>query len=277
MSGTIIKFILKVSILSGLIVFVLAFGSRLLPDTSIAETKTENQTTYKQRTDNGIVAHVGVAITTNLGTRFKQTHTLPATIYKDVMAIEEIIADQQTASNEIIGKNMAIIGEYLNVLKTDVLQLLDASYDRPATLDAYIAQLEFRYKQGVESANTLVTQRASLEQTMTDVNTKIENLKLKIGEDFSSSKDMETLQNIDEYLRLKQEYNYARTYAIFINKFIAQYNFLNEYNKVLLDTLINNRVAIIKSSFVVIPDSGEELLRKLNLLYEENDFKSIQN
>jgi hypothetical protein len=41
---------------------------------------------------------------------------------------------------------MIILNEYLNVLKTDVKSLLSASNDRSATLNAFIDQLEYRYK-----------------------------------------------------------------------------------------------------------------------------------
>jgi hypothetical protein len=90
---------------------------------------------------------------------------------------------------------------------------------------------------------------------MTRNDTNVENLKIKIGTDFSKFDTSSTLENINEYIILKNDYTYARTYIIFVNKFIAQYSFLNEYNKVLLDTLINNKDILVKDSFVVIPDS----------------------
>jgi len=91
---------------------------------------------------------------------------------------------------------------------------------------------------------------------MSLTNTKIESLKLKIESDFKNNNPEESVDNIDEYLKLKEEYYYSRTYIVYINHFLAEYNYLNNYNKVLLDTLINNKDALIKDAFVVIPDSS---------------------
>jgi hypothetical protein len=40
---------------------------------------------------------------------------------------------------------MIAVEEYKNILKTNVKQLLDNSYDKPRILDAFIDQLEYRY------------------------------------------------------------------------------------------------------------------------------------
>jgi hypothetical protein len=89
--------------------------------------------------------------------------------------------------------------------------------------------------------------------TRTDSNTEV--LKTKIGSDFSKFDSASTIENINNYIVLKNDYIYARTYLIFINKFLSQYTFLNEYNKVLLDTLVNNKDILSKKSFIVLPDS----------------------
>jgi hypothetical protein len=63
------------------------------------------------------------------------------------------------------------------------------------------------------------------------------------------------LENIDDYLKLVQESNYSRTYIVFINKFLNSYAVLNNYNKLVLDTLINNKEILVKNTQVVLPDS----------------------
>jgi hypothetical protein len=90
---------------------------------------------------------------------------------------------------------------------------------------------------------------------MKSASSKIEILKKKIEKDFSDNNSKESLKNIDSYLELKKEYYYARTYIVYINHFLSEYNYLNKYNKLLLDTLINNKDALIKDAYVVIPDS----------------------
>ena len=47
---------------------------------------------------------------------------------------------------DIIKTNMVVIREYINLLKVDVLSMLDNSSDRGETLETLITQLELRYK-----------------------------------------------------------------------------------------------------------------------------------
>lgn len=61
---------------------------------------------------------------------------------------------------------------------------------------------------------------------------------------------------------------------MFLGKFIATYQTMNTYNKTLLDTLINNREALIKNVTVVLPDSGSNLMKPLNLIKTEAEWKA---
>jgi hypothetical protein len=150
---------------------------------------------------------------------------------------------------------MISVEEYKNILKTNVKQLIDTSYDKPRILNAFIEQLEYRYTLAFENINTLNQQKTVFLNNMNSSNSKIETLKVKIEKDFIENNSKESLKNIDEYLELKKEYYYSKTYIVYINHFLNEYNYLNNYNKLLLDTLINNKDALIKNSFVVIPDS----------------------
>jgi hypothetical protein len=78
---------------------------------------------------------------------------------------------------------------------------------------------------------------------------------------------------IDEYVKAKNEENRARVYLAYIERFQRGYGILQGQNKKILDTLINNREALIKKTVVVIPDSGSDLLKKLNLVITEADYK----
>ncbi|MDR3151021.1 MAG: hypothetical protein LBU14_05615 [Candidatus Peribacteria bacterium] len=124
--------------------------------------------------------------------------------------------------------------------------------------------------------NVLSNQKTILEEEMSTVNSQINDLKDKITADFLKNDAQASYENIENYIKIKEKYNYARTYLIYTNQFLQDYNTLNEYNKKLLDTLINNKTAIIKEAYIVIPDTGVELLRDFNLLYSENEYKEIQ-
>jgi len=94
--------------------------------------------------------------------------------------------------------------------------------------------------------------------------------------DFAAFDEDSSAKNAENYLELKKEYQANYIDIIFINQFLKQYVFLNEYNKKLLDTLINNKEALINQSFVVIPDSGDEFLKYFHLIYDEEEYKSLQ-
>ena len=83
-------------------------------------------------------------------------------------------------------------------------------------------------------------------------------------------------ENIKEYVALKDTYYNAKVFITYINAILKDYQIMNTYNKKLLDTLINNKEALIKNAYVVIPDSGTELLDDFNLLYTEEQYKSLK-
>jgi hypothetical protein len=79
---------------------------------------------------------------------------------------------------------------------------------------------------------------------------------------------------MNNYYDLKYKQIILKTNIIFINEFLKRYSYLNNYNKLLLDTLINNKDIISKNSYLVIPDSWNRLLRKFNLIYSESEYKN---
>ena len=58
-----------------------------------------------------------------------------------------------------------------------------------------------------------------------------------------------------------------------MNQFIRQYAFLNDYNRSIINTLKVNRQQIINRDFIVIPESGNEFLRPLELIFDERDMQ----
>jgi len=180
---------------------------------------------------------------------------------------------KNNASWEIIWNNMINISEYENILKTNVKQLLDTSSDRSRILNALIGQLEFRYENAVLNIKKLNNQKQIFLTNMEKKNNEIEELKIKLEVDYKKDDSKASLENIDKYLELKKEFLYSKTYIIYIDHFLYEYWYFNNYNKILLDTLINNKVALIQNSFVVIPDSGDMLLKNFNLLYTEEEYK----
>ena len=78
---------------------------------------------------------------------------------------------------------------------------------------------------------------------------------------------------IDDYMKAKNQENRARVYLTYLERFQKWYGILQGQNRKVLDTLINNREALIKRSIVVIPDSGSDLLKQLGLITTEALYK----
>lgn len=281
MSRNIKSFLLKVFVLTTIIIVGFSIWNNIsnAPDkekelNSAKEIiNTTNKSNFKW-VNNSWLWKTWVAITTNIWTKYKQRTEIPATIYKDVFSVNNMVQNWEVWSDELISANMIIIEEYKNTLKTDIKWLLAQSKNKAEILDALIEQFEFRYEKSVKQSISLNEQKAIFEREMAEANSQIEILKVKINTDYKNRDAIASKENITNYLNEKNKYNYARTYIIYINQFLRDYSILNDYNKKLLDTIINNKEAILKESYVVIPNTWVELLKEFDLLYEEAEYKA---
>lgn len=268
------KFFVKVLLLSAFLTVILNIWDNYLNANWIDEIDNliDNNITFK-KINKWTLWKTWVAITTNIWIRYKQRKEITSTIYKEIFSINEIINNENTANKEIIWNNMIYIEEYRNILKSNIKQLLNTSYDKSRILNAFIQQLEYRYTLATENQNILNKQKLIFDTNMIKSDADVEILKAKIELDFTNNNSNWSLENINTYLELKKDYYYAKTYITYINHFLYEYKYLNEYNKKLLDILILNKDALIKDSYVVIPDTWVELLRNFNLIYSEEEFK----
>lgn len=279
MSRNFKKFLLRVFTLTTTIVLVfLVWNNLIKADEKVTEVKKVEQTNTNsfENVNSSALGKTWVAITTNVWIKYKQRTEIPATIYKDVFSVNKMVQNWELWSDELISANMIIVEEYKNILKTDIKSILDQSKNRAEILDALIEQFEFRYEKSVKQIISLNEQKAIFEREMNEANSQIEILKVKINTDYKKRDAVASKENITNYLEQKNKYNYARTYIIYINHFLSDYVSLNDYNKKLLDTLINNKDAIVKEAYVVIPSSWAGLLKEFDLLYEESEYKATK-
>ena len=117
--------------------------------------------------------------------------------------------------------------------------------------------------------HSLLKKKAQLSKDLKSSQIEIKNIKIKIDKDFKNFNSVETEKNIENFLNAKANYNYNYTYIIFINQYLNQYKHLNNANKKLLDTLINNKEALVRNTHIVIPSTGIKNLKKLNLIINE--------
>ena len=275
--------IIKITSLALLFALIFNFASAYLSDwiktipSSISEVENFsnewNNNKYKFKKSNSIIlAKSWVALSTNIGIRYKQRQN--QNLYKDVPIIAKTISDKKYANNTTLSNNILIIKEYYNVLRTDIKKMISSSYNKKETLEAYIEQLKYRYNNANAQMRILIKKKNELSINLKESWEKINFIKKKIDSDFKKFDSKATEKNISDLLVLKAEYNYAKTHIIFINQYLKQYQNLNNSNKKLLDTLINNKEAIIKNTKIVIPNTWIKTLRKLDLIVDEKDYKA---
>ena len=220
--------------------------------------------------------NVWVALSTRIGMQFTSQNAALQSggFYREIASVGVTQDERRIQRADMISQNMLIIQEYLNLSKTDIKTLLHTSADRKNTLEGFISQLELRYKNSAISVQSLEKQKALLVTKIEKNQADIVATKASMEKNFGLSQAAETLKDVERYYVLRAEYTEMFTDIVFINQFLKQHNFLNNYNKVILDTLINNKEAIINQSYVVIPDSGEQYLRPLELIFDEADIKA---
>lgn len=224
---------------------------------------------------------IGIALSTRVGSNFSAIHNANTAnnyngYYKEIITVWDTSEEKKAIRTQLLSHNMLMIQEYLNLSRNDIKSLLDSSNNRRSTLEGFISQLELRYKNAAISIWNLEKQKSLLLAELAVIDSSIQSIKSSMEENFSDSMIQTTLEDTDAYFQQRRIYTETFTDIVFINQFLKQYRFLNDYNKVVLDTLINNKEALINKSYVVIPDSWDEYLRPLELLFEESDFKAVE-
>ncbi len=267
-----VKKVMLLWILLSLFINLLVTWATASVDTNVASAAT-NDVKFK-KLNAWFLWTTWVAVSLNIWTKQKEALGTPVTLTSDVLPISFILANKTLSRDKIITSNMVWLNEYLNVLKTNVNSLLDQSRDRESMLESYLDQLRSRYKWTIDQVTVLKEQARQLQSTATLSDQKIERLKWDLTNAYRTLDYDKTQSTLDEYLSEKDKNTYSKTYLVFLWKFIDSYTILNDYNKVLLDTLINNKEALIKNVTVVVPDSWTNLMQRFNLIKTEAEFKS---
>jgi len=233
-----------------------------------------NDTTFTRR-DITYLGDIGVAISLNVGLSKKAELNTPASLYSEALPIATILADASVGQTKILSSNMVFLQGYLNVLKTDLNSALDTATDRKSYLDTFTDELKYRYVSGQKQAKVLTSQMSELNRTVASSVAEIETIKTELSKAYKNF-DYDTTEDLfAKYLEAKKKSTYAQAYLVFLEKFGATLQILNNYNKVYLDTILNNQEALVKKATVVLPDSGNALLKKLDLVKTEAEWKKI--
>lgn len=272
-----IKILIRISIITTCFIIILnivwaSFSSYLWEDNSKPAIE-ENKYVFKSADWNNLWV-VALAISTNIWIWFKQRTETPVNSYKDMKEISNFIWNPEAILSEIVETNMITIKDYLNFVKIDVKKLIDSSNNKKDSLENIISGLETRYKSATKNSSILSNYWVNLSQNMANITNDIETLKTKMDTDAKAFDSISSIENIKKYGELKKDFNDNKVKIVYINHFLKQYTFLNSYTKVLLDTLINNKEAIINSWYVVTPDSWNNFIKKFDLIYTEEEWKN---
>ncbi|HRI35587.1 MAG TPA: hypothetical protein PK765_00485 [bacterium] len=267
-------FIRKILLLSLLLSFLINLAVLYVSSVTGAATYAQTNDELFARAGSKTLGTTGIALSMNIGTNTTERASTPVTLAPSASTLGRLLADTSAGKEKMVAANMVAIQAYYNVLKTDIPALLDRSYDRESMLSSFIDQLETRYTDTVTTQNLIASQASELAATVSSSDAKIEALKTQLSTAYGNLDYDRTEEIIQEYLAERERNTYARTYLVFLSKFAATYTTLNNYNKVLLDTLINNKEALVKRATIVFPDSGTNLLQSLKLVESEADYKA---
>lgn len=237
------------------------------------KSENKNSSNYKSILVSDI-SKSGVAITTNIWTKYKKSSAINSAIYEEYFSIEEIKKNKKMAQDNLISNNLIAIKEYQALLRTDFKAYLNNSTDRKKTFEATYWQLSVRLNNWINTVKILAKQRELLTAEMDSIDNKLKSIKQKITVDYKKADWDAISKDIEEYLLLKNDYTFVRTYVVFINSFLNYYKVLNEYNSKLLNIFNSNKDAIIKWSYVVLPSGWTEILKDYWLLYTEDEYKA---
>jgi len=275
----IIKIILKISTLSFALVisfFIINNFAGAYLEVEVEE-KEKHKLTNEENYKNIIIqpiANVWVAIASNIWLWLKKSEQILETnINSNVFKIEDFYINSDNIKQVVIKKNLIFTKEYLNIIWMNFNWIIKKSNNKIQTVNNIIRQLEIRYKNANINSTTLTNQNKILLTNYNSVKSELDSLRFNLEKDFTLSNEEKVFIHMDNYYDLKNKEAIIRTNILLINELLKRYKYLNNINKKLLDNFILNKVSISNWTYIVIPDSWNELLKEFNLIYTEEEFR----
>lgn len=238
--------------------------------------RADNARSFTQ-SDMSYIGNIATAVSLSIWHADKAVSTWPIALSEETISIAEVLASPKDWERKLIASNMLSLQSYVNLLRTDIIGLLDQAEDRTTALDEHIDLLKSYYVRTGDRTALLAEQSRDLSAIILGASQSTLGAKQSMEEKYKAFEYEWVDSVIDDYVRAKNDENRARVYLAYVERFQRGYGILQGQAKKILDTLINNREALIKRSIVVIPDSGSELLKKLNLIVTEAEYKASSN
>lgn len=194
----------------------------------------------------------------------------------ETISIPEVLGSPGIGQEKLIASNMLAITAYAGVLKTNIIDMLETSYDRSKALDNHISLLKSYYLKTNDRLAIIRDQKNDLTALLSKSNADQTTAKNTLQSSYNSLEYAGVDRAITDFLTAKSLASRAKIYMIYLERFEKSYHALQNKNKKILDAIINNRNGIIQKSVVVIPDTGTDIVKELGLIQSEADYKAQQ-
>lgn len=230
--------------------------------------------------ENANISYVGnsaTALSLRIGGIIPQKNTnLSNNSVDNTISIAEVLNNPVAGQEKLIASNMTAITAYANILKTDIVAMLDTAANRQASLDNHISLLKSYYLKTQERLNIIKEQKTEVQGLLTNATNAQNTAKNTLQNSYNVFEYSGVNSAINDYLDAKNLDSRMKIYTIYLDRFEKSYLALQNKNRKILDALMNNREGIIKKSMVVIPDTGTDIIKELGLIQSEADYKAKQ-
>ena len=230
--------------------------------------------------ENANISYVGnsaTALSLRIGGIIPQKNTnLSNNSVDNIISIAEVLNNPVAGQEKLIASNMTAITAYANILKTDIVAMIDTAANRPASLDNHISLLKSYYLKTQERLNIIGEQKTEVQSLLANATNAQNTAKNTLQNSYNVFEYSGVNSAINDYLDAKNLDSRMKIYAIYLDRFEKSYLALQNKNRKILDALMNNREGIIRKSMVVIPDTGTDIIKELGLIQSEADYKAKQ-
>lgn len=192
----------------------------------------------------------------------------------DIVSIDEVLSNPSIGQEKLIATNMLAITAYANVLKMDILEILNTSSNRSAALENHISLLKSYYRKTEEQLSIIRDQKNDIKALAEKTVQEEKEAKNTLQWSYNSLEYTGVDGAISKLLQAKNLNTRVKIYNVYLERFEKSYQALQAKNIKVLDAITNNRRALIEKNIVVIPDTGSDIIKELGLIQSEADYKA---
>ena len=180
--------------------------------------------------ENANISYVGnsaTALSLRIGGIIPQKNTnLSNNSVDNIISIAEVLNNPVAGQEKLIASNMAAITAYANILKTDIVAMLDTAANRQASLDNHISLLKSYYLKTQERLNIIGEQKTEVQSLLTNATNAQNTAKNTLQNSYNVFEYSGVNSAINDYLDAKNLDSRMKIYAIYLDRFEKSYRAL---------------------------------------------------